>query len=166
LPTRLLDFTFSPLIALHFATLRHQDEPSLLWAVDYQKVHDDLPKKLQDVLKRSGSTLFGTEQLVDAARKLPDFDAMASDGDFAVFWEPPSIDERIVNQSAVFCVMSSATGHFDDWLRRRPDKARLLKLSPKAKLEARAHLDMVGITERLLFPDLTGLAAWIARYYE
>ena len=165
LPTRLLDFTFSPLIALHFASLRHPDESSVLWAVDYSKVHEQLPEKLRDILRQSQARLFGTEQLAACARSLDEFGQLAEAGDFALFWEPPSIDERIVNQSATFCVMSRPTARFDEWLAQFPGTGRSLELTPKARREVRQELDLIGITERLLFPDLTGLASWVARYY-
>jgi hypothetical protein len=166
LPTRLIDFTFSPLIALHFATVSHAGEEGVLWAVDYMQVHDELPQSLRELMEQDRTGLFGIEQLARAAPRLRDFDRMAVDGQFAVFWEPPSIEERIVNQSAVFCAMSSSTARLDDWLQEHPGRGRLLALSAEAKTEARERLDLAGITERLLFPDLSGLAAWIARYYE
>lgn len=163
--TRLIDFTFSPLIALHFATVGHAEEPGLLWAVDYQRVHEALPASFRELLLQDHSGLFGTEPLARAAPRLSDLDRMASDGQFAVFWEPPSLEERIVNQSAVVCAMSSPTARFDEWLDVHPGTARVLRLSAHAKAEARERLDDAGITERLLFPDLGSLAAWIARYY-
>lgn len=166
LPTRLLDFSFSPLVALHFATLSEPAEPVNLWAVDYEKVHVHAPARLREVLADSDTKLFVTEQLAARARTLGEFDGLAEGRDFAVFWEPPAIDERIVNQGATFCVMSSPTARFDQWLAQHEDAGRALTLSPDAKADARRHLDLAGITERLLFPDLSGLAQWIARYYE
>lgn len=166
LPTRLIDFTFSPLIALHFVTVAHRSEPGVLWAVDYQQVHEELPEPLREQVEQDRMGLFGTEQLGHTVPRLRDFDRLATAGQFAVFWEPPSIEERIVNQSAVFCALSSPVTRLDDWLAGHPSAGRMLRLSVEAKAEARERLDHAGITERLLFPDLSGLAAWIARYYE
>jgi hypothetical protein len=41
-----------------------------------------------------------------------------------VFVEPPSFDERIVNQYALFPLMSRADASLDDWLAERPQLSR------------------------------------------
>src|ERR687893_2706333 len=51
LPTRLLDWTFSPLVALHFATASWADDDALLWAVDVAAVHRSLPRVLRESLE-------------------------------------------------------------------------------------------------------------------
>ncbi len=163
LPTRLLDWTFAPLIALHFATLRRPDEPALIWAVDHSRVHEALPDEYRTELQDEGATVFTVEMLSRLAPRLDRFGGGRSD--VALFFEPPSLEERIVNQSAVFSVMSSPSASFQDWLRLHPDAARRLVITPEAKVETREHLDQNGINERLLFPGLTGLAAYLTRYY-
>jgi hypothetical protein len=63
IPTRLLDWTFSPLVALHFATASYADEPAALFAVDCDGAHALLPGPLQDALDREGALVFTTEML-------------------------------------------------------------------------------------------------------
>ncbi|HEU4520659.1 MAG TPA: FRG domain-containing protein, partial [Thermoanaerobaculia bacterium] len=45
LPTRLLDWTYSPYVAMHFATFdeKHSGEDGAIWCVDYRKTNELLP---------------------------------------------------------------------------------------------------------------------------
>jgi hypothetical protein len=167
LPTRLLDWTFSPLVALHFATATWNDEPSALWAVDCEGAHALLPERLQDVLEREGALVFTTEMLAEPAPMLRDLDALGDDEDdpFCVFFEPPSLDERIVNQAAVLSATSDPRCHMEDWLDAHPGLWRVWEIPPEVKAEVRERLDQANITERVLLPGLDGLAAWLRRYY-
>src|SRR3954454_8338892 len=54
LPTRLMDWTFSPLVALHFATAAWPQDDALLWAVDVVTAHQQLPRDLRQALDREG----------------------------------------------------------------------------------------------------------------
>ena len=77
-----------------------------------------------------------------------------------LFFEPPSLDERIVNQYALFSLMSSPIGGLDDWLRDSPSTAyRRIIIPAHLKWEVRDKLDQANITERVLFPGLDGSAA-------
>src|SRR5947199_395588 len=88
-----------------------------------------------------------------------------ADDDFLVFVEPPSFDERIVNQYALFSLASSPTLSPDEWLARHPDLARRIVVPAELKWEIRDKLDQANITERVLFPGLDGLSRWLKRYY-
>ena len=165
LPTRLLDWTYSPLVALHFATADtdHYDRDGVVWMVDYGAAHAAAPQALREVLAEQGMDVF-TAELLD--RVASDLEALEELGeDFVVFLEPPSIDDRIVNQYALFSLMSRADSRLDDWLAERPDVARRIVVPAELKWEVRDKLDQANVTERVLFPGLDGLSRWLARYY-
>jgi hypothetical protein len=82
-----------------------------------------------------------------------------------VFLEPPSLDDRIVNQFALFSLMSRPRARLDGWLRRRPGLCRRIIVPAGLKWEVRDKLDQANITERVLYPGLDGLGRWLRRYY-
>ena len=88
-----------------------------------------------------------------------------ADEPFTIFFEPPSIDDRIVNQFAFFSIMSEPTVRLDQWLAAHPDIWRRIIIPADLKWELRDKLDQANITERVLFPGLDGLSSWLKRQY-
>lgn len=158
--------TYSPYVALHFATqdLERFDVDSVIWCVDYVRAADYLPPSLQKILRDEGAGVFTVEMLGQGAPSLTELDGLAPEP-FVVFLEPPSLDDRIVNQFALFSFMSSPTARLDEWLEGKPNLARRVIIPAGLKWEVRDKLDQANITERVLFPGLDGLSRWLRRYY-
>ena len=165
LPTRLLDWTYSPYVAMHFCTynLKEFDQDGAIWCVDYRKTNELLPRKVRKILDEDDANIFTTEMLNRVATTLDEFDAMGSD-DFVLFFEPPSLDERIVNQFALFSLPSSPKLSLEELLHRRAAYRRII-IPAALKWEIRDKLDQANITERVLFPGLDGLSMWLKRYF-
>ncbi|HVL38573.1 MAG TPA: FRG domain-containing protein, partial [Fimbriimonadaceae bacterium] len=98
LPTRLLDWSYSPLVAAHFATLKERPEHDrVVWQLDFRRVHEHfgikpvslLVEDVDELLSERGTNL---KDLLDGR--------MPSEVRFACLFEPPALDARLVSQSA------------------------------------------------------------------
>jgi hypothetical protein len=165
LPTRLLDWTYSPLVALHFATENPADfdDEGVVWCVNFVEANKCLPRRLRRIMEQEGSDTV-TVEMLGTFPTLRAFDALSGQP-FVVFMEPPAVDRRILNQHALFSLMSSASGRLDDWLREHPRLCREVRVPAALKWEIRDKLDQANVNERVLFPGLDGLSRWLARYY-
>jgi hypothetical protein len=173
LPTRVLDWTVSPLIAAHFATAEKQyrDVDGVIWCVNIDEVRDQiLPNKMRRKLLAAQAYLYNLSLLDASFHELSDFDKTdKSSGDVWVFFEPPSIDERIHNQWSILSVMNGPSkshhAYLQKWSNKIPNLVRRIIIKSQAKSEIRDMLDQNNITERMLFPGLPGLCDWLRRYY-
>ena len=165
LPTRLLDWTYSPLVALHFATanLAHMNEDGVVWTINFVEANRFAPRRLTRIMAAEGSDT-ATVDMLGAFGSVRDFDRL-SRTPFVVFLEPPSLDPRIINQLSLFSLMSSASATLDDWLAAHSDLARRVIVPASLKWEVRDKLDQANVNERVLFPGLDGLSRWLTRYY-
>lgn len=166
LPTRLLDWTYSPFVAMHFATadIDAFNVDGVIWAVNYVKTHNILPEKLSRKLEEEGANVFTVEMLFESIKSLTELEDLSSDP-FILFFEPPSIDDRIVNQFAFFSMSSDSRVVLNSWLEDKMDFWRKIVIPAKLKWEIRDKLDQANITERVLFPGLDGLTKWLTRHY-
>jgi hypothetical protein len=102
--------------------------------------------------------------LAQVSPSLRHFDGLSPEP-FVIFMEPPSLDDRIANQAALFSLMSSPSARLDEWLSHHPEAFRRIIIPAELKWEIRDKLDQINITERVLFPGLDGLSRSLRRYY-
>lgn len=173
LPTRLLDWTFSPYVACHFVTTKADlfATDGVIWCIDFIKVRKFLPASLKAMLRKDDAVFFTAEMLDGYARTLGEFDERVKreGNECVIFFEPPSLDDRIVNQAALFSMVSDPVRQLEEWLAEheaeQPGMFRKIIVPAVLKWEVRDKLDMANVTERVMFPGLDGLGAWLRRYY-
>jgi hypothetical protein len=147
---------------MHFATANIDkfDLDGVIWEVNYVKAHELLPQFLRDRLEEEGANVMTLNLMNEAINSLKELDALdAQSGEkVVIFFEPPSIDDRIVNQFAFCSIMSDSTMIMDDWLATHPELARKIIIPAALKWEIRDKLDQANVNERVLFPGLDGLS--------
>lgn len=166
LPTRLLDWTYSPLVAAHFCTenIDEYEHDAVIWCVDVGKVQEILPNELKVMLKESQSNTFTFDMLDKVAKDFKEFKEL-KDEPFFIFYEPSSLTDRIANQYALFSVVSDTSVSLTDLLPDDENICYKIIIPKEIKLEIRDKLDYINISERLIYPGLDGICKWITRRY-
>lgn len=169
LPTRLLDWTYSPLAALHFATSgeafsQMEENDCVIWAIDIEEIHSLLPQKYSDELQKGNAYLFTVKMLEQVVRELDQYDNDMK-ADAMVLLEPPSIDQRIINQYSYFSVIPRDMTDIEAFLESKTANTVKYIIDKTLKWRIRDMLDQLNVNERIIYPGLDGLSSWIKRHY-
>ena len=160
-PTRLLNWSGNPLVALYFAVSdessnRRKGDASV-WMFDpwrWNSLHFD---------SLSGPGLPGWEE---TEAYLPDLEQACDGEKVARRWpiaiEPPSIDRRLANQTARFLLFGKRrdlikAADRTDLAAKKGSRLKCILISAGKLERLQYELDDVGINRRTLFPDLDGL---------
>lgn len=169
LPTRLLDWTYSPLIALHFATSEDNladldTHDAAIWQIDISELNRLLPLSYQAMLEKEKASLF-TIDMLDALAQSTEIYDRDMENRSMVLLEPPSIDQRIINQYAYFSIIPMKIGSIEDFLNECTQNTIRYILPKELKWRIRDMLDQMNVNERITHPGLDGLSAWLKRHY-
>lgn len=165
LPTRLLDWTYSPLVAAHFATedTDFYDRDGAIICCNTSKMNRNLPESIRAILEDEGGNVFTIDMLDGFARDFAELKAGA-ERPYSLFFEPASMVNRIANQYALFS-LSSCPEITIDKIEGNSESFLRLIIPKDIKLEIRDKLDYINISERMIYPGLDGICKWIARRY-
>ncbi len=169
LPTRLLDWTQSALVALHFAVTDDNmeamdDHDCMVWRLDIAELHSLLPERYRAIMEQYKAEVFSVDMLDAAASSLSSYDEDMGDHAMVVL-EPPSLDARIVNQYSFFSVTPMGMDRVEEFLDRYTSNTVKYVISKDLRWRIRDMLDQLNMSERIVYPGLDGLSRWIARHY-
>ena len=178
LPTRLLDWSYSVLVALHFATSGEPldtmgDHDCAMWRIDIEELNQKLPDRYQKILKNENAHLLTVDMMdkliPENTDVLQTYDGEMKASALALI-EPLSIDQRIVSQYSYFSVIPSQMEHGDDALGieeflKTTDNTIKYVIDKSLKWRIRDMLDQMNMNERTVFPGMDGVTKWLARHY-
>lgn len=169
LPTRLLDWTQSALVALHFAVTEDNLEKmdkrdSLVWRIDVKELHSHLPEKYRLVADKYEADIFSVDMLREICETVAEYDRDMGNSAMLVL-EPPSISARIVNQYSFFSVTPMGMENMEAFLDENTGNTVKFIIDKSLRWRIRDMLDTLNMSERIVYPGLDGLSKWIARHY-
>ncbi|MCL2528788.1 MAG: FRG domain-containing protein [Coriobacteriia bacterium] len=187
-PTRLLDFTDNPLVALFFCCESKSETDGALWVINtspLKRWSDNGLLGFEGVFSVEGYIHdWSLEQITDSVMS-----EISSRSDIVrpfpivqrpVFFIPPYIDQRMSAQSSCFLIwgrqheplesiadasnLMQLNGMRSDDNGDQRFLARIIIPAPK-KRSIMKELDVLGVNEKLVFPGLDGIGRYIEKHY-
>lgn len=160
LPTRLLDWTDSALVALFFAVTKEENIDGVVWILDPIELN-----KLSNIVNLPASDMEPVIQSYKIA-----FSANPKNPPkYPIAVSPTHVHKRMAVQRGCFTIHGSDKRSFVEQFKQHPfsDDGRLVKLliPATARGPLRKELTILGIKHATLFPDLDGLAKELANTF-
>jgi hypothetical protein len=163
-PTRLLDWTDNPLLALYFAVADHPgNSDAAVWVLNPFWLNRGLRKGIEGAMLPDWRE--ANPYLKELEKAFSDDSITTARLPAAI--DPPHVDRRLAAQSSRFVIF----GKDKDLMRtkrarsgpKRKRHATMMTIPREAVLKIEDELNYCGITHSLVFPDLVGLCRDICR---
>lgn len=173
LPTRLLDWTSSPLVAAYNACKPEtkQEGDSYIWALAPERLNYQM--KLESdrcntfIKMGEGGHLFSLDHFVVSDRVGNAFSDQEWKDRVPVAVYSPHLNSRMANQHAYFTLHDGKTGLNNRFSATASNPLILDKfhVASEKKEGLRAELDRLGVNASTLYPDLDNLAKYLDKKY-
>ncbi len=136
-----------------------------VWRIDMTEQQALLPEAYQKIVNEKKTTYFTVEMLMEITQNsLAKYDAAMKDSAMVIV-EPPSMDERIVNQYSFFSIIPMEMQDIGKFLNEHTENTVKYIIDKSLRWRVRDMLDQMNVSERIAYPGLEGLSDWIARHY-
>lgn len=170
LPTRLLDWTQSALVGLNFAmteeNLEDMDKHDCaVWRINMSEMTCLLPESYKKAITRKHSMIFTVDMLKElTGNSLKQYDEDMGSSSMVIF-EPPSLNQRIINQHSFFSAVPIGMEDIEKFLDDNTNDTVKYIINKSLRWRVRDMLDQLNMSERIVYPGMEGLSKWIARHY-
>ena len=177
-PTRLLDFTENPLIALYFACAGSSDKDASVWIINEPAYNKKFFSQLAITQASMSQTM--VSKIVSEEIIWQDYQPHCGNINYIQhpwIYKPNYREERMMTQSSVFmlwgAILQPLTNNMNmnDYMHEEQANNAdcgiicSIKIPASAKKQLLKQLDLCGVNEKLIYPGIEGVGRFIRKRY-